>query len=304
MDNINSRDVILAKQHILNAAKTVLASKKVSGARMREIARQAGISQGTLNYYFPHKTGLFLAVLDEMQQYFEMRQNQLMSHDLDPSGKIRLFADQQQELLVDNPQTEEIFLDFWGHAMVDPEVQSKILSMYATWRRDIALAIQQGVQTGEFDPEHTAVAPYLYVALLEGLALQYLLDKTHVDLDEIFRSIDRLMLDWLRGAHDSATANPSRKPYSSDLSETHWLQIASLLDQEKVGGRPRTTNLREIVNALLYLSACGCSWRMLPHDFPSWQTVYAYYRSWKHDGTLDRLSAELGIDLLLKGEGS
>jgi transposase len=46
---------------------------------------------------------------------------------------------------------------------------------------------------------------------------------------------------------------------------------------------------REIVNAILYLNRTGCAWRMLPKDFPPWQTVYWYFRAWGADGTLDRL---------------
>jgi AcrR family transcriptional regulator len=302
MKNSPSPEVIFARQRIVQAAQLVLASKKVSGTRMREIARYAGISQGTLHYYFPSKTGLYLAVLDEMQKYFETRQKQLLSHDLDPAGKIRLFSDQQHQLLVEAPPEEEIFLDFWGHAMVDPDVREKILSMYAAWRRDISLAIEQGVQSGEFDPDQAWVAPYLIVALLEGIALQYLPDKTQMDLEEIFQSVNRLIFDWLRGDHMSAVASATRKPYPSDLSEAQWLQIASLLGSAKVGGRPRTTDVREIVNALLYLSSCDCSWRMLPHDFPGWQKVYAYYRLWRVDGVLEKLSAILEIDLIRKGD--
>lgn len=301
-------EVIFARHKIIGAAQKVLASKKVSGTRMREIARQAGISQGTLHYYFPSKTGLFLDLLDEMQRYFEMRQKQLLSHELDAAGKIRLFADQQQQLLQQNPQVEEIFLDFWGHAMVDAAIREKILSMYAAWRRDIRLALEQGVQAGEFDAGQAAVAPYLLVALLEGTALQYLPDPTALDSEQVFQAIQQIMLHWLQGDYaapvgesQAADGRSRRRPYPSDISETRWTDIAPLLHPAKEGGRPRSTDLREIVNALLYQASCNCSWRMLPHDFPGWQTVYAYYRIWGGDGTLERMGAILGVDFSGKG---
>ncbi|MFT6887602.1 MAG: transposase [Paracoccaceae bacterium] len=50
------------------------------------------------------------------------------------------------------------------------------------------------------------------------------------------------------------------------------------------GGRPRRAAKREIVEAILYLLRAGCSWRLLPHDFPPWQTVYPYLRRWQREG--------------------
>jgi AcrR family transcriptional regulator/transposase len=298
-----TEDVVAACQNILRAAQAVLAAKKVSGARMRDIARSAGISLGTLHYYFPSKTGLYLAVLDEMQKFFELRQRQLMSHDLDAAGKIQLFFDQQRQLLEEQAQAEAVFLDFWGHALVDADVRDKILSMYGAWRRDIGVAIEQGVSGGEFDAGRAVVAPHLFVALLEGIAVQYLPDRSSLDLEEVFQSANQLMLAWLQGGQAASVRQPPktaphsrRKPYPTDLTVSQWKDIEPLFRPAKAGGRPRTTDLREIVNALLYLAAGGGSWRMLPHDFVGWQTVYAYCRLWNTDGTLKKIGAVLGVD--------
>jgi transposase len=242
-----------------------------------------------------------------MQKFFDLRQKQLLANDLDAAGKIRLFSDQQKQLLQDYPQVEEIFLDFWGHAMINPDIRDKTLSMYSAWRRDICLAIQQGVESGEFDPDQAKIMPYLFVALLEGIALQYLPDKSQLDLEQAFQSVNQMMLHWLKGGSADlerqgqvSSARSERYAYPSDLNEEQWSRIAPLLSPAKDGGRPRTTNLREIVNALLYALSSGCPWRMLPHDFPGWQTVYAYYRLWDADGTLAKISAVLGVDMCKK----
>jgi transposase len=62
-----------------------------------------------------------------------------------------------------------------------------------------------------------------------------------------------------------------------------------MLPPRKVRGTPRRLDLREIVNAILYLTRSGCAWRLLPSDCPAWQTVYWYFAKWEDDGTLDRI---------------
>jgi len=75
------------------------------------------------------------------------------------------------------------------------------------------------------------------------------------------------------------------KHYPSDLAEDEWLLVETLIPLASSGGRPRKHDMRAILNAIFYLERTGCSWRMLPHDLPPWQTVYDYYNRWRRDGT-------------------
>src|SRR3712207_4112132 len=81
-----------------------------------------------------------------------------------------------------------------------------------------------------------------------------------------------------------------RKPYSTDLSDDEWKYIQPHMPRPKGHGRPRTHSLREILDAIFYLLRSGCQWRMLPHDFPRWPTVYHYFRKWRIDGTWERIN--------------
>lgn len=72
-----------------------------------------------------------------------------------------------------------------------------------------------------------------------------------------------------------------RKPYPTDLTDAQWLIIEPLIPPAKRGGRSRAVCPREILNAIFYILRGGCSWRLLPHDFPPWQTVYGYFRAWQ-----------------------
>ncbi len=78
-------------------------------------------------------------------------------------------------------------------------------------------------------------------------------------------------------------------PYPSDLSDPEWEILAPLLPTAKPGGRPRTVNLRRILNGIFYLLRGGCAWRMLPRDYGPWSTVYDYFRTWRLDGTWERI---------------
>lgn len=77
--------------------------------------------------------------------------------------------------------------------------------------------------------------------------------------------------------------------YPSDVSDTEWRIIGRLLPAPKPGGRPRGTDLRSVVNAIFYISRSGCAWRMLPHDFPPYSTVYMYFKQWRDDGTWEKV---------------
>jgi putative transposase len=81
-----------------------------------------------------------------------------------------------------------------------------------------------------------------------------------------------------------------RKPYPTDLSDHEWTYIEPHLPAPKEHGRPRIHSTREILNAIFYVLRSGCQWRLLPHDFPRWPTVYYYFRKWRIDDTWERIS--------------
>jgi putative transposase len=72
-----------------------------------------------------------------------------------------------------------------------------------------------------------------------------------------------------------------RKPYPTDLSDDEWNYIEPHMPPPLGHGRPRIHSLREILNAIFYVLRSGCQWRLLPHDFPRWPTVYHYFRKWR-----------------------
>jgi putative transposase len=70
--------------------------------------------------------------------------------------------------------------------------------------------------------------------------------------------------------------------YPSDLTEREWAVVEPLLPPARPGGRPRTSCLREVMNAIVYIGSSGCQWRMLPRDFPPVSTVRNYFYDWRN----------------------
>lgn len=88
-----------------------------------------------------------------------------------------------------------------------------------------------------------------------------------------------------------------RRAYPTDLTDAEWRVVSPLIPPAKPGGRPRSSDPRDILNAIRYLLRSGGAWRLLPHEFPPWPTVYAYFRRWEGDGTWERMAGVLRRDL-------
>lgn len=81
--------------------------------------------------------------------------------------------------------------------------------------------------------------------------------------------------------------------YPSDLTDEQWPFIERCLPPEPGGGRPRETDMRDVVDAILYILRTGCQWAYLPVDFPPKSTVWRYFDQWRSDGTLDKIHDRL-----------
>ncbi|WLQ69244.1 IS5 family transposase (plasmid) [Streptomyces sp. NBC_01201] len=103
---------------------------------------------------------------------------------------------------------------------------------------------------------------------------------------------------------------PKRRPYPSDLSDARWELIEPVLSAWRMErrrtalhfGRPPEHDLRDIMDAILYVDRTGVQWRYLPHDFPHWNTVYGYFAKWADEGVFAQLNGLLR-QLLREKEG-
>lgn len=84
-----------------------------------------------------------------------------------------------------------------------------------------------------------------------------------------------------------------REAYATDLTDAEWALLAPFIPPPEPGGRPRSTDMREVCNAIFYLLRGGCAWRLLPHEFPKWKTVYHYQRAWRRTGLWEHIHSVL-----------
>ena len=81
----------------------------------------------------------------------------------------------------------------------------------------------------------------------------------------------------------------SNQIYPTDLTDSQWEIIQELIPKAKSGGRPRSLEMRQVINAILYVTVGGIQWRMMPKGYPKWQSVYSYFRSWRREGIWQRI---------------
>ena len=81
--------------------------------------------------------------------------------------------------------------------------------------------------------------------------------------------------------------------YPTDVTDEQWELLCALIPPENSGCRPRCVDLRAVISAIFYILCAGCAWRMLPHDYPKWQTVYYYFRKWRINGTWEVINHKL-----------
>jgi transposase len=99
---------------------------------------------------------------------------------------------------------------------------------------------------------------------------------------------------------------PTLKNYASNLTDAQWKIIEPLIARAQPRGRPREVDMRDVVNAILYVDRTGCQWRNIPADFPAWDTVYYHYRYmrktgiWKkaHDVLREKVRAKSGKEAM------
>ena len=101
-------------------------------------------------------------------------------------------------------------------------------------------------------------------------------------------------MPWTEAARREYARRSSR--YASDTKDEEWAKIAPFMPPPKRVGRPRTTDLRAVFDAILYIATTGCQWVQLPKDFPPYSTVQRYFYDWRDGGLLATIRFHLVME--------
>ena len=190
------------EDRILDAALTIIQEKTISGLRIRQVAEKANLFQSNIHYYYNSKKELLLAVQKKvLNRYREIRQQSIHQSGIGPGAtledRLDIFIKQKIYTILIDDKYDVAELDFWNQSRLDPDMHQEFCVSYQNWRTEI----REIAET--FAPDMPSVKQNLIagiaVSLLEGAAVQYLVDKEAFDLDSYFAYCKSILIREIRG---------------------------------------------------------------------------------------------------------
>ncbi|KUO76273.1 MAG: TetR family transcriptional regulator [Clostridia bacterium BRH_c25] len=184
---------------ILEAAFEIVAQNKISGTRMHLIAKEAGLVQSNVHYYYPTKNDLMIALLDSIQERFT--QKRMSSVDLEEKSFAEnlqgLFYEKKDDIL-NHKKIDYVQFDFWVQGTVNEEIRVKFKDAFDIWIKNITEVLKQEPCFEENKSVDYGMLPYLIVSIMMGASMQYLMDEEKFDLGDYFATAEKMILNFLR----------------------------------------------------------------------------------------------------------
>ena len=188
----------LRREQIVRATVRCLAREGYARLTMKKVAREAGVSQGILHYYFADKRAMLAATLTAVSRDLDRRVAAAQSRTTrDPAARLRALVRACLEVAVRRPEFWVVFLEFWGEMTHDRRLRAVNADVYARTRRLIGRLIAEGRRTGHFrevDPDRAAA---VVLGLVDGVSLQLTFDPRAFSLAEAARLCDEALARYL-----------------------------------------------------------------------------------------------------------
>lgn len=180
---------------ILEAALRVVAKEKISGTRMHLIAKEAGMSQANLHYYFATKNDLMLALLKYIQQELLNKRLEFVDLEKNFSENLGTLFKQNKDIILNYKEFNYVEIDYWVQGTINSEIRDIWQNTFTIWRNHIKETINQDKSLGYTKESDTL--SYLIVSIIMGAILQYLIAEDSFDLDEYFTIAKDMLLNLL-----------------------------------------------------------------------------------------------------------
>ena len=188
----------LRREQIVRATIRCLAREGYTRLTMKKVAREAGVSQGILHYYFADKRAMLVATLEAVSRDLDRRVAAAQSRATrDPAARLRALVRACLEVAVRRPEFWVVFLEFWGEMVHDRRLRAVNAEVYARTRRLIARLIAEGTRAGRFraiDPQRAAA---VVLGLVDGVSLQLTFDPRAFGVAEAARLCDEALARYL-----------------------------------------------------------------------------------------------------------
>lgn len=173
------------REQILAAAREVVAERGYKAMRIADVARKSGASTGTVHYYFETKRDLMHAAFEWNFERSQERRAPLLDSTDDPRELLRAFVDSYLPADPVIVQSWHMWVELWGEALHDSDLQELNERVYGEWRRTMAAIIRDGQDTGRFVAGDPVVLANGLVAMIDGLALQVLMGSRSMTLQRM-----------------------------------------------------------------------------------------------------------------------
>ena len=187
----------LRREQIVRATICRLARDGYAGLTMKKVAREAGVSQGILHYYFRDKRAILVAALERVMVDLHRRVVREAGGSRDPRRRLRALIGACLSVATEAREFWVVFVEFWGEMMHDRKLMRINADLYTRMRGLIGGIVTQGIRTGLFrrvDPKH---AGGIILALVDGVSLQLTFDSKAFNLAEATRFCEEAVFRYL-----------------------------------------------------------------------------------------------------------
>jgi AcrR family transcriptional regulator len=186
------------REQIVRATIRCLAREGYTRLTMKKVAREAGVSQGILHYYFADKRAMLVATLTAVSRDLDRRVAAAQSRTTrDPAARLRALVRTCLEVAVQRPEFWVVFLEFWGEMAHDRRLRDVNAEVYARTRKLIGRLIADGTRAGRFRAIAPERAAAVVLGLVDGVSLQLTFDPEAFGVAEAARICDEALSRYL-----------------------------------------------------------------------------------------------------------